>query len=164
MHFFSAMKEVSTIVQADNWQSCGSTINNKKMKIEISDGLGNKCFTESIMYETIKEGVFVAHDLIVWDTTDLLLNCTEMKIDPVNGLLEGTVIEGEDEIKDCIKFLQVVLTDTDGTVYEKDPVSNVLNKSTTTTPPATTTTSTVTPKIMGSTITTITLATTNTTT
>ena len=161
------MKEVSMKVPKSKWAGCGSTITDKEIKIKISDGLGNQCVTESIKYETHPDGVYVPHEMremIVWNTTNLLSNCTEMKIDPVNNRLEGTAIEGADEIKNCIKFLQVVLTDTDGTVYEKDPVSNVLNKSTTTTPPATTTTSTVTPKIMGSTITTITLATTNTTT
>ena len=45
----------------------------------------------------------------------------EMKIDPAKSRLQGTVIKGEDEIKDCIKILKVVLNDTHGTVYEKDP-------------------------------------------
>merc|ERR1712086_46675 len=69
-----AMKEVRMIVPAGNWSDCGSTIYNKEMKIEISDDYyGNKCFTESIKYETHnKEEEFVAHDMIVWNTNNLL--------------------------------------------------------------------------------------------
>ena len=113
-------------VPARHWADCGSTINNKEMKIEISDDLGNKCVTEPMMYDTHKKGFYEFYEMIVWNTPDLLSNCTEMKIDPVKSRLHGTVIEGADEIKDCIKFIQVVLNDKDGTVYERDPIS--LNK------------------------------------
>ena len=120
------MKEVSMKVPKSKWAGCGSTITDKEIKIKISDGLGNQCVTESIKYETHKDGVLVAYDMIVWNTNALLSNCTEMKIDRVKSRLQGIVIQGTDEIKSCIKFIQVVLNDADGTVYERDPIS--LNK------------------------------------
>ena len=79
--------------------------------------MGTDCVTKAIKYAPGE----VDQEMIVWNTTDLLSNCTKMKIDPVKSRLQGTVIEGADEIKDCIKFLQVVLNDADGTIYKKDP-------------------------------------------
>ena len=97
-----------------NWTKCGGTIN-EKIKVKIFDlELGTKCVTRALEYK-------VGQEKIVWNTTNLLSNCTEMKIDRVKSRLQGTVIEGKDEIKSCIKFVNVVLNDTIGTVYEKDP-------------------------------------------
>ena len=113
-------------VPRGNWSSCGTTIN-ENIQVKISDKeFKTDCVTESIKYETHKDGVLVAYDMIVWNTNALLSNCTEMKIDRVKSRLQGTVIQGTDEIKSCIKFIQVVLNDADGTVYERDPIS--LNK------------------------------------
>ena len=104
-------------VPGGNWANCGGT-NNEKIKIKISDKeLGTECVTESIKYAPGE----IDQEMIVWNTTNLLSNCTEMKIDRVKSRLQGTVIEGKDEIKSCIKFVNVVLNDTNGTVYEKDP-------------------------------------------
>ena len=104
-------------VPNDNWADCGTTIN-EKIQVKIFDKeLGTDCVTKAIKYAP---GV-VDQEMIVWNTNDLLSNCTKMKIDPVKSRLQGTVIEGADEIKHCIKFLQVVLNDFHGTVYKKDP-------------------------------------------
>ena len=72
-------------VPGGNWANCGGTIN-EKIKIKISDKeLGTECVTKAIKY---------APGEIVRNTTNLLSNCTEMKIDPVKSRLQATVIEG----------------------------------------------------------------------
>ena len=107
------MTMVSMKVPDGNWTNCGGTIN-EKIKVKIFDlELGTKCVTRALEYK-------VGQEIIVWNTTNLF-NCTEMKIDRVKSRLQGTVIEGKDEIKSCIKFVKVVLNDADSTVYEKDP-------------------------------------------
>ena len=99
-------------VPKGNWTKCGGTIN-EKIKIKISDKeLGTECVTESIKYAPGE----VDQEMIVWNTTNLLSNCTKMKIDPVKSRLQGTVIEGTDEIKSCVKFLKVVLNDVPSTL------------------------------------------------
>ena len=111
---FLALKEVSMKVPQGNWTNCGGTIN-EKIKVKIFDlEFGTNCVTRALEYK-------VGQEIIVWNTDNLLSNCTEMKIDSVKSRLQGTVIEGKDEIKSCIKFVNVVLNDTNGTVYEKDP-------------------------------------------
>ena len=110
-------------VHDGNWVNCAGTIN-ETIKIKISDEeLGTDCVTKAIKFKVVHPP-----EIIVWNTTDLLSNCTEMKIDPVNNRLEGTAIEGADEIKNCIKFLKVVLDDVPSTTYKKDPESNNLTK------------------------------------
>ena len=118
--FFSAVKEVSLKVPTNDWTNCGGTIN-EKIKVQITDDLENKCVTESIKYEVGQE--------MIWNSANLLSSCTEMKVDPVKSRLQGTVIEGTDEFKHCIKFLKVILDDADGTVYN---ISTVLLTTTTT--------------------------------
>ena len=113
-----------------DWVDCGGTIN-ETIKIKISDEeLGTECITKAKTFVPGQE------DEIVWNNPwnmmdDLLLNCTKMKIDPVKSRLQGVVIQGTDEVKDCIEFLEVVLNDDDdgeSTKYKKDPKSNILNK------------------------------------
>ena len=116
-----------------DWVDCGGTIN-ETIKIKISDEeLGTECITKAKTFVPGQE------DEIVWNNPwnmmdDLLLNCTKMKIDPVKSRLQGVVIQGTDEVKDCIEFLEVVLDDDDddddvqSTIYKKDPESNTLNK------------------------------------
>ena len=108
-----------------NWTNCGGTIN-EKIKIKISDEeTGTECVTKAKKFEKEEENVWNNP----WNKMeDLLLNCTKMKIDPLKSRLQGVVIEGADEIKHCIEFLEVVLNDVASTRYTKDAKSNTLNK------------------------------------
>ena len=112
-------------ISGGDWSNCGGTIN-ETIKIRISDEeLGTDCVT--------KAKKFVVNQENVWNNPwnkmdDLLLNCTKMKIDPVKSRLQGVLIEGADEIKHCIEFLEVVLNDVPPTIYRKDAKSNTLNK------------------------------------
>ena len=102
---------MSLKVHDGNWLECGTTINEIKVKISDKE-LGTVCVTKAIKYKVV-----YPLEIIVWNTTDLLSNCTKMKIDPVESRLQATVIEGKNETKDCIKFLKVVLKDVPSTTF-----------------------------------------------
>ena len=109
-------------INNNNWTACGTKIN-EDIKIKISDQeLGTECVT--------KAKVFVVGEETIWNTDDLLSDCTILKIDPVNSRLQSMLIKGADEMTDCINLMNLNVVLEDYTIYKKEPDSFELKKST----------------------------------
>ena len=90
-----------------NWTECGGTGKINDIKIRISDVLGKQCTTKSQQF---------AGQEIVWDTEDLLLDCTEIFFHQSQSLQVTVLDQEEVEIKcSVMKLLEVVFNC--GTIY-----------------------------------------------
>ena len=109
-------------VTSHKFSDCLTKIN-EDIKIKISDQeLGTECVT--------KAKVFVVGEETIWNTDDLLSNCTKLKFDPANSHLQIMLIEGTDEMKGCINSINLNVVLKDDTIYKNEPNSFELKKST----------------------------------